>query len=228
MRLKSEGWVLTSPRVRLPPLLQPLSNFSQHVRLHYAETRQASSWQQLWFWSEWFLSQTIKLVKMSHLVCKPLTTSSFPLADELSVFFLVAPLRSLSLPLIFLCLSFCPLLLGNELKLFLFYFTASFMLSFNLLMYSHNLSSSFFTAHLKGLLRETSRDEERHAGWFPFSTYLQVMDFRKSDPSLFKMTITNPFCAWWHFLERPVGGGRAVHRTEWQFQMKSSPVLDLF
>lgn len=81
----------------LKPLLLP-----RHVRLHYSETRQAASWQQLGFRSEWFLSQTIKLVKMFHLVRKPLTTLSFLLLDvHCFLFFscLVATLHSPSLSL---------------------------------------------------------------------------------------------------------------------------------
>lgn len=55
------------------PLLLP-----RHVGLRYSETCQTASWQQLGFRSERFLSQTIKLVKMFHLVHKPLTSPSFP------------------------------------------------------------------------------------------------------------------------------------------------------
>lgn len=105
----------------LKPLLLP-----RHVRLHYSETRQEASWQQLGFWSEWFLSQTIKLVKMFHLVHKPLTTPSFLLLciafSLLFLFFfflnsyLLPPSFPLSLPFS-LCLSLipilCPMLLGE-------------------------------------------------------------------------------------------------------------------
>lgn len=72
-------------------------------------------------------------------------------------------------------------------------FSPSFILScLNSLMHFHELSSSFFMAALKGLLPEGNRDEERHAGWFPSATYLQVMGLRKSDPREFIMRITNP------------------------------------
>lgn len=84
------------------------------------------------------------------------------------------------------CLSLCPS------------FSPSFILSpatpLNSLMHFHKLSSSFFMAVLKGLLPEGNGDEERHAGWFPFATYLRVMGLRKSDPREFIMRITNPLC----------------------------------
>lgn len=66
------------------------------------------------------------------------------------------------------------------------------LFSLNSLMHFHELSSSFFMAALKGLLPEGNGDEERHAGWFPSATYLQVMGLRKSDPREFIMRITNP------------------------------------
>lgn len=42
-----------------------------------ADTRQASSWQRLGFRSKLFLSQTVKLVKIFHVLLKPLTIPSF-------------------------------------------------------------------------------------------------------------------------------------------------------
>ena len=185
------GRALTSPHLR-PPALKPLL-LPRDVRLHYLETCQAASWQQLGFWSEWFLSQTIKLVKMSHLVCKPLTTPSFLLIYVLSSsFFYLATLLSVSLPLT-LSVSHShsvPRLIGEWAHVVpILHVGSSPCLSLRrsfLLFYSLSRprppllilwciftnSGSFFMAVLKGLLPEGSWDEERRAGSFPFATYL--------------------------------------------------------
>lgn len=68
-----------------PPLLLPPSAASPLTpgasACINAETRQASSWQQLGFRSELFLSQTVKLVKIFHVLLRPLTIPSFLLVD---------------------------------------------------------------------------------------------------------------------------------------------------
>lgn len=187
--------------------LRSLSSYpdtSDCITLRHTRRPVGSNWG---FRSELFLSQTIKLVKMFHLVHKPLTTPSFLLVDVHCFLFC-----SCSLPpsvSVFVCLSF-PLCapcywgmssccsnftcwqLSPSVSLS-FIFTPFYALScLNSLMHFHKLSSSFFMAVLKGLLPEGNGDEERHAGWFPSATYLRVMGLRKSDPREFIMRITNP------------------------------------
>lgn len=78
---------LTSPHK--PPFARPPSAASPLTPSASgcinAETRQASSWQQLGFRSELFLSQTVKLVKIFHVLLKPLTISSFFPLDVLGI-----------------------------------------------------------------------------------------------------------------------------------------------
>lgn len=70
----------TRPHLLLPPsAASPLTPGASGCI--NAETRQASSWQQLGFRSELFLSQTVKLVKIFHVLLKPLTIPSFLLLD---------------------------------------------------------------------------------------------------------------------------------------------------
>lgn len=209
----------------LKPLLLP-----RHVRLHYRETRQAASWQQLGFRSEWFLSQTIKLVKMFHLVHKPLTTPSFLLVDvHCFLFFLarchppfpisVSPSLSVShshsVPhVIGEWAHVVPILhVGNSpsVSLSSLYFLSRHPPTSLWCIFTK--SRLIFMAVLKGLLLEENGDEERHAGWFPFATYLQVMGLRKSDPREFIMRITNPLCELKHFLLWSLGGSRGVSMT---------------
>lgn len=135
-----------------------------------------------------------------------------------------------------LCLSLipilCPMLLENELILFQFHILATLsiclsVLYFYPLLFSdlppptsilwwifYKLSSLFFMAVVKGLLAEGNGDEERHTGWFPSTTYLQVMGLRKSDPREFIMRVTNPsLCELQRFFLWSVGGGRGVSLT---------------
>lgn len=156
---------------------------------------------------------------MFHLVHKPLTTPSFLLVD-VRCFLLFSSLLPPSFPhlclsLVFVCLSFpfcapcywgmssrcsnftCWQLSPSVCRSVLLFHPLLFSLQpptppLNSLMHFHKLSSSFFMAVLKGLLPEGNGDEERHAGWFPFATYLRVMGLRKSDPREFIMRITNP------------------------------------
>lgn len=158
---------------------------------------------------------------MFHLVHKPLTTPSFlPVDVRCSLFFFflaprchppfpISPSLSVShshsVPhVIGEWAHVVPIAhVGNPLRLSV---CPSFSPSFipspatlpNPLMHLHKLSSSFFMAVLKGLLPEGNGDEERHAGWFPFATYLRVMGSRKSDPREFIMRITNPLSVSWN------------------------------
>lgn len=78
-------------------------------------------------------------------------------------------------------------------------------------------STCFSRLFLKGFFfyQKMDGDEERHAGWFPFATYLQVMGSRKSDPREFIMRITNPLCELKHFPLLSLGGSRGVSMTVW-------------
>lgn len=60
---------LHSPPIPPKPLI--------HVSLHYCESEQSRAWQQFKFWSKWFLSQTIRLVKMFHV---PQKTTNYPIS----------------------------------------------------------------------------------------------------------------------------------------------------
>lgn len=171
--------MLTSPHL-LVLALQPLL-LLRHVRLHYPDTLQASSWQQLGFRSEWFLSQTIKLVKMFHLVHKPLTTPSFLLVDVFS--FSLALCHPLSVSV---CLSFplcAPCYWGMN----------SRCSNFTCWQRSLLVFFTLFDAFVKTrALIKTFFLLERNAGWSPFTTYFSMMSTRKSDPWEFIMPARNP------------------------------------
>lgn len=159
---------------------------------------------------------------MFHLVHKPLTTPSFLLVDVL--FFLFFVLATLPFPSVCLSLSvshsqFVPHVIGewahvvpiwhvgNSLCLCLSVFLSvspSFSLyslsnhPLFLLCISTNFVARFSWLSFKGFYQKGNGDEERHAGWFPFATYLRVMDLRKSDLLEFIMRITNPPSVSWY------------------------------
>lgn len=118
------------------------------------ETLQASSWQQFGFRSKLFLSQTVKWVKIFHVLLKPLTIPSFLLLDLPGISpaptKLALPIRC-HRPTVCLCLSLSVphyhpvprVIKGNQLPLFQSNFKC-WQLSHSLLSLSLSPSSPLF------------------------------------------------------------------------------------